>query len=661
MQVDGVSHTVVGVLPAGFQGLSGDAELWLPLGASDPDSLTQPHSHSFSVVARRRADVTEAAAVAAMSVYGPKVDEAHRAPSAAGSSSNSATARSLYDSRIDSDLRRVAFIVLGAVGFVLLIGCVNLTNLLVAKAIARSREVAIRVALGAGRLRVLRQFLIESLVLSAAGSVAGVVVAAFLLTLASSLLPDADVFFRTAISPGTQRIGGAAGLTRVGAGMIGFDAATMSFTVGLTVLTALLVSVLPAFHASATRPLPGLKAAGGRASVRGLGRFGSRALLVGAEIAIALVLLVGAGLMLKSASRLQHTAIGVDPAHVVSAQLNLPAVRYDAGTGGEFYRTLLERVRAIPGIESAGWGFCMPVSGGCNGTRVWFPPQASSPRAPIVGIAWATAGYFEALRIPVKAGRNFTDADRIGQPKVALINETAARRFWPDESPIGKRIAVGQGGFQDGAEIVGIVGDVRYRTLETSPSADVFLPLGQSYRGNMHLVVRAATDGQGLAAAIRREVRALDPNLPVIAIKTMDERLGDAMWRTRVAAWLLSAFAGLGLLLTAIGVFGVMAHTVAQRTAEIGIRLALGARRGDVLRLVLGRAALITAIGLGVGLAAALALTRVMTTLLYEVTATDPATLVAVAIVLAVVALIASYIPARRAMKIDAVTALRSE
>ncbi|HXT68855.1 MAG TPA: ABC transporter permease [Vicinamibacterales bacterium] len=660
LQVDGVTYSVIGVLPRGFTGLSGNAEIWTPLGVTDASSLSGPHDHSYSMAARRRPDASEAAVVSALQVYGTRVDDAYReGPRTAASSS--ATARSVYDSRVDADLRRAVLIILGAVGFVLLIACVNLTNLLVVKSVARSREVAIRVSLGAGRARVARQFLIESVLLAGAGGIAGVAVASLLLAGAGTLLPDSRVFFETPIAPGAPRIEGAAGLTRVGAGMIGLDLITLAFTAGVAILTTILVSVLPAFQASAVQPLPTLKVAGGQSTARGFGRFGSRAILVGAEISLALVLLAGAGLMLKSASRLEHTSIGVDPENVLSAQLNLPSTRYDRKTGPLFQQNLLERVRAVPGVESAGWGFCMPVSGGCNGTTIWFPPQAQAARRQIVGIAWATAGYFDALRIPVVEGRNFTDTDRIGQPKVAVVNQTAARTYWPGESAIGKRIAVGQGGFQDGAEVVGVVADVRYRTLETAPGPDVFLPLGQSYRGYMQLVVRTHGVTRGLSAAITREVRGLDPNLPIIAVKTMEERIGDAMWRTRVAAWLLSAFAGLALLLTAVGIFGVMAQLVSQRTSEIGIRMALGASRGDVMRLVLGRATLVTAIGLTVGLIAALGLTRVLATLLYQITPTDPVTLVAVAGVLGSVSLLACYVPARRALKVDAVTALRSE
>ncbi|MGH7575790.1 MAG: ABC transporter permease, partial [Longimicrobiales bacterium] len=303
VQIDGVAHTVVGVLPIGFKGLNGNAELWTPLAITDAHSLTQAHSHSYRVVARRRADVTESAAISALRVYGTRIYDAHydaRYDGYGGPGSNvpaSATARSLYDSRLDADLRLAALIVLGAVACLLLIACVNLTNLLVAKSIARRREVAIRVALGAGRVRVTRQFVVEGLILAGAGAVAGLAVAGLLLVAAATLLPDANVFFGTPIAPGTPRIAGAAGLTRVSVGMIGFDAVTLGFTVGVAVLTAVLVSILPAFQASALRPGAVLKVTGGTASARGFGRFGSWSLLGGAQIALAMVLLAGAGLM----------------------------------------------------------------------------------------------------------------------------------------------------------------------------------------------------------------------------------------------------------------------------------------------------------------------------------------------------------------------------
>jgi predicted permease len=434
-------------------------------------------------------------------------------------------------------------------------------------------------------------------------------------------------------------------------------------------LTATAVSVLPVIHASRARPWHVLKQTGGAATPRGARGFGSRAALVAGEIAVALVLLAGAGLMLRSALLLQRTPLGADPTNVLTAELELPGARYTPERGRELQHTLLEGIRAIPGVDAAGWTFCVPVSGRCNGTLAWFPPQPQRGpgQDPLVGIGWATPGYFEAFRIPVLEGRHFTEQDREGQPRVVLVNETAARTFWPGESAIGKRLGLGQGGFHEGAEVIGVVADVRYRSLEGAAGAEpgpfVYLPPAQSYRGRLHLVVRSRVEPRGLIAALGREVRDLDAALPLVGIniKMMDERLADAMWRTRVTAWLLSALAGLAMLLTAMGVFGVMAQTVAQRTPEFGVRMALGAERRDVLGLVLRRAVVVTAVGVGLGLAAALALTRVLSALLHGVTPTDPATLGGVAAVLSLVSLAAAWLPARRAARIDPLRSLREE
>jgi putative ABC transport system permease protein len=292
---------------------------------------------------------------------------------------------------------------------------------------------------------------------------------------------------------------------------------------------------------------------------------------------------------------------------------------------------------------------------------MWFPPARHSDASPVVGIHWATPGYFDTLRIRLLQGRFFGEADRAGQPKVAIVNEAAARTFWPKGNAIGQKIAVGQGGFGEGAEIVGVVADVRYRAIESAAGPQVYVPLAQSYKSGMRLFVRSSLDAANLVPAIGREIHALDPNLPVIGVKTMEGYVRDAMWRTRVATWLLSAFAGVALLLTAIGVFGVMAQTVAQRTPEFGLRMALGAQRRDVLSLVLRRGALITGAGLAAGAFAALATTRVIGALLYDVSPNDPMTFAAVVVGLALVSLAACYVPALRATRVDAIVALRSE
>jgi putative ABC transport system permease protein len=661
IQISAQPYTVVGVLPSGFRGLNGNAEVWLPLAALEPIELTDAWSHSYSVVARRRPDVTADAAAAAVRVHGAQIADAfaQRPEQKAWG----ATATSLSDSRADADVRRVSWILLGAVGFVLLIASVNLTNLLLAKTIGRRREVAVRVAIGASRRRIARQFLTESLVLAGIGAAAGLLLATLILDAAAALLPESDVFFESEISPAARRIPGAAGLTRIGAAMIGFDPVTLLFTVAVMLVTALFIALVPALQASSVQPIDTLKTGGAAGTARGLHVSGVRAALVMAQVALALVLLAGAGLMVKSAARLAGTSIGIDADGVLTAQIDLPGTKYDGDTGRLFFAQLAERVRAIAGVESAGLAMCAPVSGGCNGTTIGFVrgKHGSTGKAPLVGIHWATPDYFRALRIELRRGRLFAEQDRAGQPKVVLVNEAAARAFWPNADPIGKTVTLGQGGFRDGAEVVGVVANVRYRAIETPHEPDVYVPLAQSYKPFMRLFVRSRLDPRSLTAAIRTEVRALDSTLPLVEVKTMDERVGDAMWRTRVTAWLLSAFAGLALLLTGVGIFGVMAQTVSQRTPEIGIRMALGAHAGDVLRLVVGRSALLTVVGVAIGIVCALGLTQVMAALLYQVEPGDPSTLAAVAFLLTLVALLACYLPARRATRIDPVTALRAE
>ena len=666
IHVNSTPHTVVGVLPAGFRGLSGNADIWIPLAVFEPTQIDQreAYSYSYTLVARRRRSVTAHAAINAMQVYGRQIDAAFPDRFSDSKAPWGATATSLYDSRADADVRRASFVLLGAVGFVLLIACVNLTNLFVARAATRAREVAVRVALGATRQRIARQFLLEALLLTGAGAVMGLLTASGLLRAAAVLLPDSEVFFSSPIAPGIERMHGAAGLTRIGASMIGLDGITLLFTCAIAILAGLLIALAPALQTSALRPIDAIKIGGGAGTSRGIVGPRVRPVLVTAQIALALVLLAGAGLMLKSAFQLQRTPIGVNPGNVLTVRLELPDAEYTPEIGAVFYARLVDRLRALPGVAVVGLGSCAPISGGCNGTSFWQPrlgPRRGPGRDPLVGIHWATEGYFSALGIQVLRGRNFNNQDLAGGPRVAVVNEETARMFWPNDTPIGKIIALGQGGFGDGAKVIGVVSNVRYRTIETAPERDVFVPLTQSYRPFMTVFVRSSLDPQNLTTAIRREVRALDPNLPVAEVKTMEERLGDAMWRTTVAAWLFSAFAALAVVLTAIGIVGVMSQTVSQRTQEIGVRMALGAESRDVLALMLRRAALLSGAGIAIGVAGALVLTHLMTALLYEVEPGDPSTLAVVALVLGFVALVSCYVPARRAARVDPVVALRTE
>jgi putative ABC transport system permease protein len=661
VNINAAPYTIVGVLPRGFRGLSGNADVWVPFAAYEPTFLTERYAHGYYLVSRRKADVSDARAIADVRLAGARLTADY--PDFGGSEWG-ATAVSLSSSRTDADVRRAALVLLGAVGFILLIACANLTNLLVAKALGRQREVAVRLAIGASRIRIVRQFLAESLVLAAVGSIAGLLIAAVLLNAAAWLLPESEIFFRTPTAPGIRRIIGADGLTRIGADMIGLDPVTVFFTCAVAAVAAGLIALVPALHSSALKPLEALKTGNAGGTATALHGFRTRGALIASQLALSLVLLAGAGLMIKSASRLHSTGIGVRPEGVLSVRLDLPQVNYrseDRRIG--FYSQLLERVRAIPGVDSAGLGNCAPVTGGCNGTIIGFERgrHRVTPDAPSVGIHWATPEYFSTLGIDLRRGRLFSDQDRVGRSKVVIVNETAARRFWPNADPIGRTVTLGQGGFHDGAEVVGVVSDVRYATIESAPTPDTYIPFAQSPPLRMRLFVRSSLDPNTLARAIQHEVKALDENLPLSEVKTMGGRIDDAMWRTRVAAWLLSAFATVAVLLTFVGIFGVMSQIVAQRTREIGLRMALGAQRADVLVVVMRRAAVLSFIGIALGVAMALGLTRVMTTLLYQVEPNDPWTLGAVGLLLGFVALIACYVPARRAVRVDPMTALRCE
>jgi putative ABC transport system permease protein len=667
IEINATAYAVVGVLPPGFRGLNGNAEIWVPLAVWEPVQLADraAYSHSYSLIARRTLEATEQSAISAVRVYGARIDTVFPEGFPDRSAPWGATAVSLHDSRADGDVRLTSVVLLGAVAFVLLIACLNLTNLFVTRALARGREIAVRAAVGGSRLRIARQVFIEALLLTASGAVVGLIIADGLLRGAAALLPESDVFFRSPIAPGVSRLGGAAGLTRISAAMIGLDWPTLFFTCAIAVLAGALIALVPALTLSSPRSVDLVKGAGGPTTASGFGRFGTRAWLVTVQISLALVLLTGAGLMLKSAFRLQATDIGIDPENVLTARLVLPPAAYNQEKGGAFFLSVADVLRAVPGVESVAFGNCAPVSGGCNSTSLWFPRQGERRGVgvdPLVGVYWATPDYFAVLKIQLIAGRGFTEQDRLGRPKVVLVNEAAARALWPNDTPVGKIVAVGQGGFhEDEAEVIGVVSNVRYQTIEAPPRADVYLPLAQSYQGRMLLFVRSRTDPGTLAASLRHEVGALDPTLPLSDVKTMQQRLGDAIWRTRVATWLFSVFAALALLLTAIGVFGVMAQTVSQRTPEIGLRMALGAHARDVLQLVVMRAMIFSVIGIGIGILLALGLSRFMTALLYQVEPHDRATLVTVAVLVWAVSLMGCFVPALCATRVNPAVALRAE
>ncbi len=648
-----VPHTIVGVLPAGFRGLTGAAQALVPMSTLPVRQLQQPWAHGYYLVARLKPGIAAMQAQTELRLLGDRVNAAFPPPGNMGQQAWSAGAIPLDGARLDPRMRRAVLVLAAAVGFVLLIGCVNLANLLLARGLTRQREVAVRVALGASRLRLMRQFLTESLLLALCGGAAGLLVAFGAMKAAARLLPDAAV-----IVPGRGL-----SLTRVGIGLIDLDLTALAFTLALAVATALLFGLLPAWQASRWSVAQTMKMGGAGALAQGTRGFGVRAALVLTEIALALVLLVASGLMLQSVRNLQQTALGFQPDGLLTSRLSVPRATYDTGRTARFVPELLDRIRALPGVTAVAYGDCPPFAGGCSGTVAWFPERQSHPTPDSlgVGLQWATPDYFTTLGIRLVRGRAFSPDDREGRPKVLIVNEQAARALWPGQDPLGKRLSVGQGNFEDGPEVIGIAADVRYRQVETAPTPDVYLPFAQAPVRDGVLFVRSPLSAAALTPAIRAELHKVDPNIPLSDVKTMGHRLGDATWRTRLLADLLGLFAALALLLAAIGLYGVIAQAVEARTREIGLRLALGAAQRDILRLILGRSLAMVGAGIAVGIALSVASMSVIESLLFEVTPNDPMTIAGLALLLMTVSLVASYVPARRALRVDPLTSLRTE
>jgi putative ABC transport system permease protein len=652
--LDSIPHTVVGILPPGFRGMTGEAQVWVPVTTLSADRLEQPYMHSYYMVARRKPSVSEEHARTTVAQLGAAIDAAF--PDSRGGHWG-ATGSTLDDERVDPLIGRSTLVLFGVVVFVLLIGCVNLANLLLARSLARQREVAMRLAIGATRARLVRQFLTESLLLAGAGAVSGIVVAFGTLRLAAALLPEAGVVVRS----------GSFDLTHLGVNQIQIDPTTLAFTFAVTVGTAVLFGLAPAWRATRIDILGAMKAGGSGSIAHGPRAGGLRNLLIAGETALALVLLVASGLMIQSVRNLQRTELGFVPDRLVTADLSLPTRRYDAGRMTRFFVDLHDRVRSLPGVESVAFSNTSPVSGDRNSTTVWFPDKPSVPPGSesLIGVHWTSPAYFSTMGIHVLKGRTFTDRDRTGTPRVVVINETAARSLFKGEDPIGRRIALGfsRSGFggNDGAEVIGVVNDVRYESVERKANADAYVSLLQSPVDEGVLLVRTPLDPGALAPMIRREVSALDPDLPVEHIKTMRDRFGDATWRTRLSADLLALFAAVALALAAIGLYGVMAQAVEQRAREIGVRLALGAGRASIFTLIMRRALSSTIGGIAAGGVLALASTRFLEPLLYRVSRNNPAMFAFDAAILLGVSVLAACIPARRASRVDPLASLRAE
>jgi putative ABC transport system permease protein len=544
----------------------------------------------------------------------------------------------LHDDLV-GDSRQALLILMGAVGFVLLIACANIANLLLARASSRKREIAIRAALGAGWARIARQLLVESLLLAVSGGALGLLLSFW----------GVDFLARLATVP-------------VPTGMeVELDWRVALFTLGLSMLAGILAGLAPALRAARASLDPDLRE-GRVGEAEGWRRNRVRALLVVSEVALSMVLLAGAGLMLRSFQRLNSVDPGFNPANLLTVNVSLPPARYASGEQqADFFQRLLEKVGPLPGVRSAAVVFTLPMGGSNRSNSFRVPDRATSPaESPDANFRSISPEYLKAMEIPLRRGRTLTAQDGASAPKVALINDTFARRFFPGKDPVGQIVEFDEEQAVR-REIVGVVGDVRFDTLAMEAQPEYYVPYPQAPELSVTLVVRAAAGGASLPAALREQVRAIDPNLPPGTVRPMEKYLAISVAPRRFSAVLLGCFALVALALAATGLYGVLAYSVACRTREIGIRVALGANPRDVLRLVVAQGMVLTLVGLAIGLAGALMLTRFLSGLLFGVGATDLLTYTGVSALLAAVALLACYLPARRAARVDPVTALHYE
>ena len=633
IRLNGEPHRVVGVMPRGFAP-DEYGELWNASPWSVPPHTLRPNedpralrdSSYLDVWARLKPDVTLEQARAEMTAIMQRLEEQY--PEANTDAGISLTP--IHEERV-SDIRPFLFLLFGAVACLLLIGCANVANLQLARAAARAREVSIRAALGASRWRIMRQLLTESVVLALIGGALGIVLASWALP---ALL---------ALSPSDIR----------GFQEIGLNRTVLAFSVCASILTGVAFGIVPAFHASSARPRESL-GEGERGSTAS--RSTSRSVLITAEVGLSLVLLIGAGLMAKSFSNLTN----VDPGFRAERLLvfDIGPSFTDEARQVSYFEQVLERVEAVPGVESVAAVSRLPFSGG-NSSRTFNLQGGETEHNADIRVA--TPEYFRTMGISLLKGRAFTVQDRQGSTPVAIVNEALARTVFPGQDPIGKHV-VNFGPKNETLEIVGVVGNVRHLALETAPRAEIYQPLGQATWPRLFFAVRtAAANPLAILPGVQSAVWAVDKNVALGNVRTMDDALARSLLRRKFTMTLLAIFAGIAVALATIGLYGVMSYTVLQRTREIGIRMALGAQRRDVLSLVVRQGMALTALGVGLGLAASLGLTRLMSSLLYGVSATDIITFLLLSALLLGVALLACWLPAKRASGVDPMVALRAE
>jgi putative ABC transport system permease protein len=627
--LSGTPVTVVGVMPAGFAFMA-DAEFWRPLALPANPSRG---GHYLGVIARLKPGVTTEQAGAEIKTISERL--AVQYPDA--SANESAEVLGLQDSVVEG-IRPALLTLLAAVGVVILIACANVANLLLVRASVRGKEIAIRTALGAGRGRLVLQMLSESLVLALAGGAVGLLLAYL------------------AIDP-IQKLS-AGSIPRVAE--IRIDSSVLFFAILVSLATGILFGLAPAWQASRSTIGAVLKE-GGRSSTSSSGRWMRNALLV-AEVAMSIVLLVGAALLLRSFARLTSVDPGFKPEHVLAFRVALPTAAYaDDQQRAAFFARLLDGLDALPEVTSAGVTQTLPMRGDyILSFTIQGQPAPKPNEGPSANFRVASPNYFQTLGIPLLRGRTFTDRDQAKSPMVAIVDQKFVDRHFPDRDPIGQGIDIGNG--SDGFyEIVGVVGSIRLANLETNPAPTMYVPFNQDPFSGAWVVARTEGDPTALSAAVRQTVRSIDQSLPAFAMTALTTVVSDSVAERRFSMLLLGLFAGIALFLAAVGLYGVVAYAVSQRTQEIGLRMAIGAQRGDVLRLVVGAGMKLAVLGVALGIACALALAQLVAAMLYEVTPFDPASYSATALVLLAVAALACYVPARRAMRVDPIAALRQE
>lgn len=636
MVMDGDSYVIVGVMPAGFQFPDKRTQIWTPLALTERGKANRG-GFFLEVVGKLKPGASIEQARAEMNLIGSNLERQYP---------NTNAGYGVWVvpllNQVVGNLRSGLLVLFAAVGFVLLIACANVANLFLARGAGRGREIAVRAALGAGRMRLIRQLLTESFVFTLPAGLAGLMVAYGSLRALISLAP--------------------ADMPRVSE--ISMDARVLFFTLTISMLSAVFFGLVPAFRISRSDLNEPLRE-GGRNMAGGVRSSFARSSLLVSEVALSMVLLAGAGLMVRSLIHLRALNPGFDSSNVLSMQLSAPNAQFtNGGQVAAVYERVIERLQAMPMVRSAGlitdiFLSTTPNSGGFTVEGKPLPPPEQRIEATTDSVS---AGYFQAMRVSLIKGRFFDERDRVGSTPVVLINENMARRFWPNEDPVGKRFHFGWGTANvQWLTVVGVVGDMRRQGLDKLARVETFSPLAQRSRSDMDLVVRIKDDPLKVAGAIQSELRGLEKQLVIQKVTTLDHQIGESLAQRRFQTWLLGLFSGIALVLAAIGIYGVMYHSVTQRTHEFGVRVALGAGAADVLRMVLTEAVLLVAAGAAIGTLAALALTRAVSTLLYGVKSSDPLTYIAVFLVLIGSALAASYLPARRATKVDPMVALRYE